>query len=337
MIKNEKGSILVITSGFVLAFTMLGLAGLYMAGQENEMADRLRASTQALWLAEAGIERTRATFPVTPPTSEQNLGLGTYQATSTTVNSGKWTVTSKGMINLYTGKDSSASNQPQVRTIQATLATYTISDAIKSEDFLRCNNSYDINQCKAFVNGPISQLVSVKLGEVFKGLTENNVISAATSTNTKYNYDDYVASPSTHPIKNVTVIDATTTDPSNNSPTPIVEINTDSFTGTEIPFLYIRANDSIRNIVPTIKFTGSKPFNGVLWVNVSARANISQTSGFNGTIFIQGDGNAQNELDSTDLTKKIIYDETVVDKAIANLGNFWTTNSRPTIVDWKEL
>ena len=56
--KNERGSILIITVGFVLVFTLLGFAAIYLATVENEAAVKRIDSTKAFWLAEAGIQKT---------------------------------------------------------------------------------------------------------------------------------------------------------------------------------------------------------------------------------------------------------------------------------------
>lgn len=55
--RREKGSVLAITTSFVLAFTMLGFGAIYFAGLQSESVQRQAASTQAFWLAEAGVQR----------------------------------------------------------------------------------------------------------------------------------------------------------------------------------------------------------------------------------------------------------------------------------------
>lgn len=55
--RREKGSVLAITTSFVLAFTMLGFGEIYFAGLQSESVQRQAASTQAFWLSEAGVQR----------------------------------------------------------------------------------------------------------------------------------------------------------------------------------------------------------------------------------------------------------------------------------------
>ncbi|HTY44618.1 MAG TPA: DUF4900 domain-containing protein [Patescibacteria group bacterium] len=52
--QKNKGSILAITVGFALIFTMLGMASIYMAGLQSESQEKQILGQQAFWLAEAG-------------------------------------------------------------------------------------------------------------------------------------------------------------------------------------------------------------------------------------------------------------------------------------------
>ena len=59
---NERGSILVVTLGFILVFTLLGLGSMYLATVHNEAAEKRAASNKAFWLAEAGLQKARWEF-----------------------------------------------------------------------------------------------------------------------------------------------------------------------------------------------------------------------------------------------------------------------------------
>jgi Tfp pilus assembly protein PilX len=52
--RNTKGSILAITVGFALVFTMLGVASIHMSTLQNETQTKQILSQKAFWLAEAG-------------------------------------------------------------------------------------------------------------------------------------------------------------------------------------------------------------------------------------------------------------------------------------------
>ena len=58
---NNNGAILILTLVFVLAFTSLGIASIYFATQQNEFTEKLKFSTQAFWLAEAGVQKAMRT------------------------------------------------------------------------------------------------------------------------------------------------------------------------------------------------------------------------------------------------------------------------------------
>jgi hypothetical protein len=53
--RNSRGSILAITVGFALVFTMLGTASIYMSALQNETQTKQILSQKAFWLAEAGV------------------------------------------------------------------------------------------------------------------------------------------------------------------------------------------------------------------------------------------------------------------------------------------
>ncbi len=78
---KRKGSVLAITVGFSLVFTMLGLASIYMSGLQSETQEKQILSQQAFWLAEAGINRSLAASSVEPqpiPTSPLGNNGGVY-------------------------------------------------------------------------------------------------------------------------------------------------------------------------------------------------------------------------------------------------------------------
>ncbi len=56
MIKNTRGSILVVTLGFVFVFTLLGFGALHYAYTQNERVEREKASAEAFWLADGALQ-----------------------------------------------------------------------------------------------------------------------------------------------------------------------------------------------------------------------------------------------------------------------------------------
>lgn len=60
---RERGSVLIVTMGFVVAFTLLGMAALHYAMIQNEATEKQKASMEAFWLADGALEQARAEFP----------------------------------------------------------------------------------------------------------------------------------------------------------------------------------------------------------------------------------------------------------------------------------
>src|SRR5262245_42331895 len=101
---NEKGAILLITLCFVLEFTSLGIASIYHVTRQNELTQLLRASTEAFWLADGGVQKALAKVPGKfDPAASANLGRGQYNVFSDNPTGDafdlKWFVEAKGMVN----------------------------------------------------------------------------------------------------------------------------------------------------------------------------------------------------------------------------------------------
>lgn len=93
---KRKGSVLAITIGFSLIFTMLGTASIYMSTLQSETQEKKVLNQQAFWLAEAGINKAIALLPGTTPFNG-NLGDGNYDVPNITpLADSQWTIDSIG-------------------------------------------------------------------------------------------------------------------------------------------------------------------------------------------------------------------------------------------------
>ena len=77
LILNKRGAILAMTASFVFIFTILGLGAVYFAGTENELTLHKITSSQAFWVAEAGIQRAISRLPADPNPFNGSLNSGT--------------------------------------------------------------------------------------------------------------------------------------------------------------------------------------------------------------------------------------------------------------------
>lgn len=73
--KNKRGSVLIITLGFVVAFTLLGMASLHYAMVQNEETERQKASMEAFWLADGAVEQAKAKYPGFIPKEDDPVHL----------------------------------------------------------------------------------------------------------------------------------------------------------------------------------------------------------------------------------------------------------------------
>ena len=97
---KRKGSVLAITVGFSLVFTMLGLASIYMSTLQSETQEKQILSQQAFWLAEAGIQRAFYNVPSNLGPFQENLGNGSYIVPPVQqISPVRWHIKSTGTVN----------------------------------------------------------------------------------------------------------------------------------------------------------------------------------------------------------------------------------------------
>jgi hypothetical protein len=96
--KNQKGSVLVMTVGFMLVFTLLGFGAMSYSGFQGQGIAMKTSSTQGFWLAEAGVQRaiTHLSQGAAGFTLSDSLGQGNYAAVVTPISSVRWTIDSTG-------------------------------------------------------------------------------------------------------------------------------------------------------------------------------------------------------------------------------------------------
>jgi len=124
---NNKGSILAITIGFALVFTIFGLSAIYLSGLQGETAERQIASTQAFWLAEAGIQKAFWEMDMNDCKGcydcygekcvAETLSAGDFDATINTLNSPN-TIVSTGS---FPNRPSLSTPKPAQKKIQVSL------------------------------------------------------------------------------------------------------------------------------------------------------------------------------------------------------------------------
>ena len=301
---NNRGSILVATTGFVLVFTLLLFASIYMCTVHNEQAEERKFSEGALWLAEGALERVRSNLPtIISLETDTNLGTeGTYDILEISlIGTDRWRVQTSGTVNT------------QSRAIEVEIARFDIENAITTEGTVNDDCLADGN---AQINGICAQGMTFSFESVFNGLSKQDIKNLATQ------YDNYSLNniPANGNIPSVSGITYISYQGTQNDSLHVAENDADS------GFLVIDASGSTGTI--TFNVTGGS-FNGIIWVigDVSVTGNPD----INGTMFVE------NYIDTkVGGTANVSYDAAAINDAISDIGSI-VTSKAPYIVSWKEI
>ncbi|MCK4914215.1 MAG: hypothetical protein KAS69_06450 [Planctomycetes bacterium] len=95
---NRSGFILGLVIIMLVVISILGVGLLSQSGTDMMETAKATKSTQAFWIAEAGLNMAISYLPVMPPTNPLTgtLGSGDYSVTITPVSAYRWTVESTG-------------------------------------------------------------------------------------------------------------------------------------------------------------------------------------------------------------------------------------------------
>lgn len=106
LLQNDKGTVFVTTMLTLMLMLMAGEYFYKMADQGNYTVKRMQSSTQARYLAEAGMSSAFASLYSSWSTSKSwastNLGLGSYSASVATPSGSRPLVTATGVVNSVT-------------------------------------------------------------------------------------------------------------------------------------------------------------------------------------------------------------------------------------------
>ena len=176
--KNQRGSILVVTLGFILVFTMFGLGSMYLSTVQNEGAEKRTASTKAFWLADAGIQKAKWEFDhnncadfvqcgtTTACTSCTSCGSGNKCLSETLGTNGDYDVTMDNTNSLLTSigayPNRTVANAPK-RTIQIS-SGYSFNHTLFARGLITLlqnsyTNSYDssLGDYNAIISGVLNK------------------------------------------------------------------------------------------------------------------------------------------------------------------------------------
>ncbi|MDP2911283.1 MAG: type II secretion system protein [Candidatus Omnitrophota bacterium] len=270
---NNRGFILV--ASYMVVAVLIILATTFSARSigEKRVADKERDTVQALWLAEAGVDRAIQELPNTPLSG--TLGTGAYSTQTTALGSGKYLINSTGGVPLTTISPNNA-----IRKISAVV-------------------QQPLNPANP---GNITSAITANGDVVLKGAAQ---INGTVDDNTVFNFTDIFGMPKddlesraahhyTDPPSNVTPVDHVTwvdTDLSTE-----MRITTDGWTGSGI--LVVDGDMTITGgtfsgiiwVIGTLRVSGNPVINGAMYVESGATIDTI----FTGTPIVNYDSNAIN-------------------------------------------
>ena len=291
---DNKGSILVITLGFILIFTLVGFGAIHFAGLQNQDAEKKNFSIKAFWIAEAGLERAKNKIQHDPTDTQRDfseeLESGQqYNAYSMpdpqcTWCQDRWLVHSEGLV------------KGQKRTIEAIIAKYDIKDVLMTQGPIKDLENCPMASLEIDCN-LVKENVDFSFETVLNGLTKEDIITRAAHTyNNPHNSNDV------NPIGGITVVNLT----DNNSS---LSLNTDN--QSDSAFVVIDTTQVTSNSSPTINIGGNIAFQGIIWI--IGQAEIKGTTTIHGAVFVQSGpaeetkvlGNAVLEYDAAAIVDAI--------------------------------
>jgi cytoskeletal protein CcmA (bactofilin family) len=226
---------------------------------ESRAADKRRDVTQALWLAESGLDRAIEDFPNTPLSG--TLGTGAYSTQTTELTSTRYLINSTGGVPGINLTDPNNAVRKISAIIELPLNPASSGDVTSA---IAANGDVEVRG-SAVVNGTVDEEAVLDFEDVF-GISKEAMRSGAT-----HNYTD--------PVNNITPVDhATWVDI--NSLTEM-KITTSGWSGSGI--LVVDGNLTI---------TGGH-FSGIIWVIGTLR--VSGNPVIDGAIFVESGA----EVDTT--------------------------------------
>jgi len=305
--RNKHGSVLVITLGFVVAFTMLGMASLHYAMVQNEETERQKASMEAFWLADGAIEYAKAQLPAPIPKENFPVHLMNGQGEidlnrSYDVLSRKkkdengndrlirWEVFSLGKVN------------GESRYIKAEFDKFNIPD-------------YPLITSLQPINSPVPPKVIDKIEHFANIICDTDLIdgispeefTGVVCVDVKQTNHLSIPTPSSTEVANVLVIDVT-------------KINEGS-------------------IIPTITFESE--FNGIIFVKGNIKLNEVNLQNvnlkINGTLIVDGQVEFIDNNNNSVSEAEVVFNATMVDEALKYYSGSFTNLRKFRIISWEEV
>lgn len=277
MKKDNKGFVLV--TAYMVVAVLIILATSFSARTigEKRAADKERDTTQALWLAEAGLDRAVVEFPNTPLSG--TIGNGAYSTQTTELTSTRYLINSTGGV-----PDTAVNPNNSIRKISA-IVERPLSPASSGDitSAITANGDVEVRG-SAVVNGTVDEEAVFTFEQVF-GISKDAMKSGAVHL-----YTD--------PANNITPVDHTTW----------VDINT----ATEMKVSDTGWSGSgILVVDGDMTITGGH-FSGIIWVIGTLR--VSGNPVIDGALFVESGAEVDTTLTGN---PTVSYDSNAVNSAFS--------------------
>lgn len=282
MKKNNRGFVLITAYMAIAVLVIFATSFSSRTIGEKRVADKERDTIQALWLAEAGLDRAVAEFPDTPLSG--TVGNGTYSTQTTELTSVKYLISSTGGV-----PNTTVSPDNAIRRISAIVERPLspvgpggITSAITANGDVEVKGS-------ATVNGTVDEEAAFTFEQVF-GISKDAMESGAV-----HHYTD--------PANNITPVDHTTW--MDIDSLTEMTITTSGWSGSGI--LVVNGDLTITGgtfsgiiwVIGTLRVSGNPVINGAMFVESGAEVDTTLTG--NPTVSYDSDAvsNAFNFIPST--------------------------------------
>jgi hypothetical protein len=364
---NNKGSILVVTLGFIVIATLLGFAAINHAGQQNFMAERLKFSTQAFWLADAGTEKAKTRLQQSSPQSISRYDTN-YPAP---LGDGKYDVYSEPDRSCVDSSNSACINMmPRNESCfgKTTAGETAYQSFMSTSCYVNCPDRWVVcskGESNPDTTNPINptenqkrkiQAVVAKY-DIKNALTTHGTVNDGTTPATCQGQGGAVIAGGCLPKEEFTfesifngtsltdVINLST--PVMNPPNNIVvnpgvttyyltgnnnglSLNTTNVGYPNASFLVVDTTGVNVNKQPvTLTFAGGAEFCGIVWI--IGEGKFVGTANVKGAIFVDGQPIEDTKVSGTN---DIIFHPPCIQNALSSLGS--TYDDTPGLISWKE-
>lgn len=320
--KNSKGSALAVALSSLVLFTGLGLGALNYSGMQGLSATNQTLSTQAFWVAEAGLQKaltlvetynSSTVYPVILP-ADSLISTGSYLTNITLPVGEPWSVKSTGSVSSVN------------RDLFAKIGYGGLTKAISTTGTITVNGNPTISS--------FNENVAPVLFDNIFGISMTQATQSAESTSTCYNFTASATANCGIGDGSVSANGKDVSIPLATNKLAYVKMDSNqtlkiSGNGTASDFLVVEGG--------TLDMTGgggsSVNFSGIIWVEGGNFTKISGSEQISGAIYINSSSTTVTTINGS-AGLDILFDQNLINTVINKYGS---STIKPKILCWSEV